>query len=189
MGTPAPSHLLTSDLQWSRHQGYTQDVIGTLQSEAPTAHQPHQNQSTALTLHSRHHIRDPQFSPNQQATLEIEKTLLEISGKMPQLFNVRFALGIKWSSGWYVFFLGCHKYTHGLATIGRAASMEVLQQKWTQWTGQIYFNTSIWRRVRLQQTNRKSIFFFCTRARPFMITPADKSIFFDSFLRGLHCMA
>lgn len=73
----------------------TQDAIGTLQSEAPTAHQPHQNQSTALTLHSRHHIRDPQFSPNQQATLEIEKTLLEISGKMPQLFNVRFALGIK----------------------------------------------------------------------------------------------
>lgn len=39
--------------------------------------QPHQNPRAALTLHSRHHIRDPQFSPNQQATLEIEKALLK----------------------------------------------------------------------------------------------------------------
>lgn len=35
-------------------------------------------QGAALTLHSRHHIRDPQFSPNQQATLEIEKALLKL---------------------------------------------------------------------------------------------------------------
>lgn len=39
--------------------------------------QPRQSQKAALTLHSRHHIRDPQFSPNQQATLEIEKALLK----------------------------------------------------------------------------------------------------------------
>lgn len=34
-------------------------------------------QGAALTLHSRHHIQDLQFSPNQQATLETEKALLK----------------------------------------------------------------------------------------------------------------
>lgn len=56
--------------------------------------QQHQNQRAALTLHSRHHIRDPQFSPNQQATLEIEKALL----KPPVQFLLTVLLSVQNSS-------------------------------------------------------------------------------------------